>query len=142
MTTDPNVTATAPAPATPPRKPALRTPRNMRWLNFLVAAIAAVLIATMWRQFFSHSGFDMKNAWVLGMLTAVGLSSLVEAIFPDRIHLFISSWLINASGAAFLVSYAAGGERWLGLVGLGLMLLSFLIALAMTARARHVELEG
>jgi len=119
--------------------PRLRTPRNMRWLNFVVAAIAFLLIFTMWRQFFSFQGFDLKKAWVLGMLTAVGLTSIVEAVFPDRIHLFLSSWLVNASGAAFLVSYAAGGERWLGLVGLALLALSFLIALLMTMRVRSVD---
>ena len=68
------------------------------------------------------------------------LPAIVEALWPSRIHLFMSSWSLNAMAASFLVSWAAGGERWLGWAGLAMLILSFLAAAVMTAKAREIRL--
>lgn len=114
--------------------------RGVRWLNIAIAALSIVLIASLSRRFFSWTGYDLTRAWLLGMIAAMGLTAIVEAIWPSRIHLFISSWSLNTMAASFLVSWAAGGERWLGWAGLAMLLVSFLAAVVMTAKAKEIRL--
>lgn len=121
-------------------RPRVRTPRRMRWLNIVIAVLAVVLLASLSRRFFSWTGYDLTKAWLLGMIAAMGLTAIVEAIWPSRIHLFISSWSLNTMAASFLVSWAAGGERWLGWAGLAMLVVSFLAAAVMTAKAKEVRL--
>ena len=121
-------------------RPRVRTPQRMRWLNIVIAVLSVILIASLSRRFFSWTGYDLTKAWLIGMIAAMGLTAIVEALWPSRIHLFMSSWSLNAMAASFLVSWAAGGERWLGWAGLAMLILSFLAAAVMTAKAREIRL--
>ena len=121
-------------------RPRVRTPQRMRWLNIVIAVLSVILIASLSRRFFSWTGYDLTKAWLIGMIAAMGLTAIVEALWPSRIHLFMSSWSLNAMAASFLVSWAAGGERWLGWAGLAMLILSFLAAAVMPAKAREIRL--
>ena len=76
------------------------------------------------------------DSWLVGMIGTLGLSALIEAIWPEGDHALLQFWCLTTLAASALVSWAAGGEKWIGILGAVLLAISFLIAAGVSAGRR------
>lgn len=126
--------------AKPVAKPAgkirtkLETPWWVRLMRFVIAAIAAFLLFHAAKRFFAG---DLKpaDAWLIGMIGTLGMSAFVEAIWPDGNHGLLQYWCLTVLAASGLVSWAAGGDKWMGILGAIMLAVSFVIAALVSARS-------
>ena len=118
-----------------PQPKGLRHPTWVRVMRLVLAAASMFLLFEALSRV--HAGaFPMKEAWILGVFGALGFSALVEAIWPEGNHLLLQFWCLMAFAASGLVSWAAGGDKWLGIVGAALLLLGLLLAVWMSAKGK------
>ncbi len=113
----------------------IRHPAWMRVMRLLIAA-AALFMLFLTLNRFRGGGFPMKEAWILGVFGALGLSALVEAIWPEGEHLLLQFWCLMAFAASGLISWAAGGDKWLAVVSAALMLSGLLLSVWSSSRGR------
>ncbi len=62
------------------------------------------------------------------MIGILGLTALVEAIWPEGNMGLLQYWALTALAAAGLVAWAMGGAKWIGVLGLIALFAGFAIA--------------
>lgn len=107
----------------------------VRAMRFVIAAVAAALLYHAATKF-AAGYLAPTQAWLVGMIGTLGLSALVEAIWPNGNHGLLQFWCLTTLAASALVSWAAGGPVWLGTFGAVLLAISFLIAAGFSAGRR------
>lgn len=107
----------------------------VRLMRFVIAAIAAYLLYHAAVRF-REGHLNPTDTWLIGMIGTLGLSALIEAIWPEGNHGLLQFWSLTTVAASALVSWAAGGEKWLGIFGVVLLAISFLIAAGVSAGRR------
>ncbi len=107
----------------------------VRAMRFVIAGVAAVLLYHAATQFVAGH-MNPTHAWLIGMIGTLGLSALVEALWPNGNHSLLQFWCLTTLAASGLVSWAGGGEQWLGVFGAVLLAISFLIAAGFSAGRR------
>lgn len=107
----------------------------VRLMRFVIAGIAAFLVYHALIRF-QAGHLTPTDSWLIGMIATLGLSALVEAVWPNGNHGLLQFWTLTTIAASALVSWAAGGQTWLGIFGAGLLLISFLIAAGVSAGRR------
>ena len=119
--------------------PVAKAPKGIRhptWMRVMRLAVAAAALFMLFLTLnrFRGGGFPMKEAWILGVFSTLGISALVEAIWPEGNHLLLQFWCLMAFAASGLMSWAAGGGKWLGLMGAALMVLGLMLAVWSSSR--------
>lgn len=135
--TDPANT-TVNAPGGKPVGKIKRTISSAPWvrvMRLVIAAVAAYLLYHAATRFMAGH-MSPTDSWLIGMIGTLGLSALIEAIWPEGNHALLQFWCLTTLAASGLVSWAAGGEKWLGILGAVLLAISFLIAAGVSAGRR------
>ena len=106
----------------------------IRVMRIVIAAVAAFLLFHAAKRFMAG---DLKpaDAWLIGMIGTLGLSAFVEAIWPEGHHGLLQYWCLTVLAASGLVSWAAGGDKWMGILGAIMLAVSFVIAALVSARS-------
>ena len=107
----------------------------VRAMRFVIAGVAAFALYHAATRFMAGH-LSPTDSWLVAMVGTLGLSALVEAIWPEGDHSLLQYWCLTTLAASALVSWAAGGEQWLGLVGALLVAISFFIAAGFSAGRR------
>lgn len=140
MTDPANAPVNAPvnAPGAKPAGKIKRTISSAPWVRVMRLAIAAVAAFALYHaaKRFMEGHLTPTDSWLVGMIGTLGLSALIEAIWPDGNHALLQFWCLTTLAASGLVSWAAGGEKWLGILGAVLLAISFLIAAGVSAGRR------
>lgn len=110
----------------------------VRTMRFVVAAIAAFLVYHAAIRF-QAGNLAPTDSWMIAMIATLGASALVEAVWPEGDHGLLQFWTLTTISASALVSWAAGGQNWLGVIGAGLLAISFLIAAGVSAGRRAID---
>lgn len=127
-----------PGPAVKPPGKIKRTINSAPWvrvMRLVIALVAAALLYHAGTQF-AAGHMTPTNAWLIGMIATLGLSALVEAVWPEGNHGLLQFWCLTTLAASALVSWAAGGAAWLGGFGAALLAVSFIIAAGYSAGRR------
>ena len=103
-------------------------------IGVLAVGIAAQSAMLMWRGHLSPT-----EMWLVGMTGTLGLSALVEAAWPDGQHGLLQFWCLTALGASGLISWAAGGDKWLGILGAVMVGLAFALAVMSSVKGRRID---
>ncbi len=127
---------TKPAPPSGGKiKQTISAPWWVRVMRLVIAAVAAFLLYHAYLRF--HEGrLPPTDAWLAGMIGTLGLTALVEAIFPNGRHGLLQFWGMTTLAATALVAWALGGANWIGILGLVSLLASFALAVAEAAKGR------
>ena len=130
------MTNTEPTVGAKPRGKIKQTLASEPWVRAMRLIIAAVSLFLLYRIAlkFREGHLTHTDAWLVGMVGTLGLSALVEAIWPEGNHGLLQFWCLTTLAASALVSWEAGGERWLGLAGAVLFGLSFALAVLYSAK--------
>jgi hypothetical protein len=130
--------ATVPEPAPRPGGRFKQTVNSAIWVRVmrLVIAVAAAYLLYHAATRFIEGHLSPTDSWLIGMVGTLGLSALIEAIWPEGRHALLQFWCLTTLAASALVSWAAGGEKWLGTLGAVLLAISFLIAAGVSAGRR------
>lgn len=107
----------------------------VRAMRFIIAAVAAYLLYHAATRFMAGQ-LTPRDAWLVGMIGTLGLSALVEAIWPEGNHGLLQYWCLTTLAASALVTWAAGGGRMVGIIGAVMAAVSFLIAAGVSAGRR------
>ena len=102
-------------------------PTWVRVMRFVMAAVAAYALYLAVHQFMAGR-LAPTDAWLAGMIGTLGLTALVEAIWPDGNHGLLQYWSLTTLASAALVAWAMGGARWIGILGLVTLAAGFAIA--------------
>lgn len=108
----------------------------VRVMRIVIAAAAALLLFHAAKRFMAGA-LKPTDAWLVGMIGTLGLSAFVEAIWPDGNHGLLQFWCLTVLAASGLVSWASGGDKWMGILGGGMLALSFAIAVLASARLKR-----
>lgn len=128
-------------PAGTPAKPGGKIKQTIssapwvRVMRLVIAAGAGVLLYHAATRFMAGH-MSPTDSWLVGMIGTLGLSALIEAIWPEGDHALLQFWCLTTLAASALVSWAAGGEKWIGILGAVLLAISFLIAAGVSAGRR------
>ena len=111
------------------------------WVRVMRLAIAVVSAYLLYHVAIRlRSGhLTTTDSWLVGLFGTLGLSAIVEAIWPDGNHGLLQFWCLTALAASGLVTWAAGGERWLGISGAVLLAASFLLAVMSSVKGRRTN---
>ena len=104
----------------------------VRAMRFVISAIAAFLLYHAATRFMAGH-LSPRDAWLVGMIGTLGLSALIEAIWPEGDHALLQFWCLTTFAASGLVSWAAGGDMVIGIIGAVALAIGFLIAAGMSA---------
>lgn len=99
----------------------------VRAMRFIIAAVAAYLMYHAVTRFMAGT-LSPTDAWLAGMIGTLGLTALVEAIWPEGNMGLLQFWALTALAAAALVAWAMGGAKWIGILGLVALIAGFAIA--------------
>ncbi len=99
----------------------------VRAMRFIIAAVAAYLMYHAVTRFLAGQ-LSPTDAWFAGMIGILGLTALVEAIWPEGNMGLLQFWALTALASAALVAWAMGGARWIGILGLIALIAGFAIA--------------
>ncbi len=99
----------------------------VRAMRFIIAAVAAYLMYHAVSRFLAGQ-LSPTDAWFAGMIGILGLTALVEAIWPEGNMGLLQFWALTALASAALVAWAMGGARWIGILGLIALIAGFAIA--------------
>ena len=129
---------------TPAAKPGAKIKQTISsawWVRVMRLAIGALSIFLLYRMSQKLGGGRLSptDSWIVGLLGTLGLSALVEAIWPEGNHGLLQFWCLTALAASALVSWAAGGAKWLGIFGAVLLALSFVLAVMSSAKGCHTN---
>jgi hypothetical protein len=121
-----------------PRGKIKQTISSAPWVRAmrLVIAIGAGILLYHAAKRFTAGHLAPTDSWLVGMIGTLGLSALIEAIWPEGNHALLQFWCLTTLAASGLVSWAAGGDQWLGIFGAVLLAISFLIAAGVSAGRR------
>ena len=130
-----NNTNTTPAKSGGKIKQAISSEPWVRAMRFVIALVAAVLLYHAAKRFMAG---DLKptDAWLTGMIGALGLTAFVEAMWPEGDHRLLQFWGLTTLAASALVAWAMGGEKWIGILGAVTLAISFFIAAGYSAGRR------
>lgn len=126
---------------TPGAKPAgkirakLETPWWVRVMRFVIAAISAYVLYQVAMRIRSGN-MSATESWVIGLFGTLGLSALVEAIWPEGNHGLLQFWCLTALAASGIASWVAGGDKFIGILGAVMMGLSFVLAALSSMKGR------
>ena len=107
----------------------------VRAMRFIIAAVAAYLMYHAVTRFMAGQ-LSPTDAWFAGMIGTLGLTALVEAIWPEGNMGLLQFWALTALASAALVAWAMGGERWIGILGLIALVAGFVIAAMEASKGR------
>ena len=107
----------------------------VRAMRFIIATVAAFLLYHAATRF-AGGHLTPRDAWLVGLIGTLGLSALVEAIWPEGHHGLLQFWCLTTLAASALVSWAAGGDQVVGVIGAIMTAVSFLIAAGVSAGRR------
>jgi hypothetical protein len=130
------------ADATSGAKPAgkirqtIETPVWIRVMRFVIAAVSAYMLYHVAMRF-RDGHLSATDSWLIGLFGTLGLSALVEAIWPEGNHGLLQFWCLTALAASGLASWAAGGDTWIGGFATVMMAASFLLAAMSSAKGRR-----
>lgn len=113
----------------------IETPWWVRVMRFIIAAVSAYMLYHVALRLKSGH-MSATDSWVVGLFGTLGLSALVEAIWPEGNHGLLQFWCLTALAASAIASWAAGGEKWIGLMGAIMMGLSFVLAVMSSVNSR------
>ena len=113
----------------------IATPWWVRAMRFFIAAVSAYMLYHVALRLRSGH-MSVTDSWVVGLFGTLGLSALVEAFWPDGNHGLLQYWCLTVLAASGIASWAAGGDKWIGLLGAIMMGLSFVLAVVMSANSR------
>jgi hypothetical protein len=99
----------------------------VRAMRLIIAVVAAYLMYHAVTRFMAGQ-LPPTDAWLAGMIGTLGLTALVEAIWPEGNHGLMQYWALTALAAAALVAWAMGGAKWIGILGLIALFAGFAIA--------------
>ncbi len=99
----------------------------VRAMRLIIAAVAAFLMYHAITRFLAGQ-LSPADAWFAGMIGILGLTALVEAIWPEGNMGLLQYWALTALAAAGLVAWAMGGAKWIGVLGLIALIAGFAIA--------------
>lgn len=99
----------------------------VRAMRFIIAAVAAYLMYHAATRFMAGQ-LSPTDAWFAGMIGILGLTALVEAIWPEGNMGLLQFWALTALASAALVAWAMGGAKWIGILGLIALIAGFAIA--------------
>ena len=99
----------------------------VRAMRFIIAAVAAYLMYHAVARFLAGQ-LPATDTWFAGMIGILGLTALVEAIWPEGNMGLLQYWALTALAAAALVAWAMGGAKWIGILGLVALIAGFAIA--------------
>lgn len=116
----------------------IETPWWVRAMRFFVAAVSAYMLYHVAMRFQSGH-LSATDSWLVGLFGTLGLSALVEAIWPDGNHGLLQFWCLTALAASGLASWAAGGDKWIGGLATIMMAVSFLLAVLYSAKGRRTD---
>ncbi len=105
----------------------------VRAMRFIIAAVSVYLLYHIALRF-GEGRMNPTDSWLIAMVGTLGLSALVEAIWPDGNHGLLQFWCLTTLAAAALVSWVAGGAQWLGIAGAALFAISFALAVMSSAK--------
>jgi hypothetical protein len=113
----------------------IETPWWVRVMRFVIAAVSAyVLFQVAMRIRSGH--MSATESWVIGLFGTLGLSALVEAIWPEGNHGLLQFWCLTALAASGIASWVAGGDKFIGILGAVMMGLSFVLAALSSMKER------
>ena len=107
----------------------------VRAMRFIIAAVAAYLLYHAAMRFRSGN-LSPTDAWLAGMIGTLGLTALVEAIWPEGNHGLLQYWALTTLASAALVAWAMGGQTWIGLLGLVTLIAGFALAAMEAAKGK------
>jgi len=107
----------------------------IRAMRFIIAAVAAYLLYHAAMRF-RAGNLSPTDTWLAGMIGTLGLTALVEAIWPEGNHGLLQYWGLTTLAASALVAWAMGGQTWIGILGLITLVAGFAIAAIDAARGR------
>ena len=103
--------------------------------SLLIAAVALVLLYSAGRKIWGgHIPAD--RLWIVAAIGTLGLSALIEAIWPEGNHGLLQFWCLTVLAASAIVSWIFGAPKALGILGLVLFAVSFVIAVWFSANTR------
>jgi hypothetical protein len=101
--------------------------QGLRLLRLAMGAIALFVLFKAW-QLLMAGQLPVSTAFIAGTFGVLGLSALVEAIWPDGDLGLIHFWMLTAVGATGVAAWAGGGKPWMGALGIFGLILSFAFA--------------
>ena len=107
----------------------------VRAMRLIIAAVAAYLMYHAVTRFLAGQ-LSPTDAWLAGMIGILGLTALVEAIWPEGNMGLLQFWALTALASAALVAWAMGGARWIGILGLVALVAGFAIAAMEAAKGK------
>lgn len=107
----------------------------VRAMRIIIAAVAAVLLYHAAHRFMAGK-LSPTDAWLAGMIGTLGLTALVEAIWPEGNHGLLQYWGLTTLASAALVAWAMGGATWIGILGLITLIGGFVVAALESAKGR------
>ena len=108
-------------------KQTISSPMWVRVMRIVIAAIAGVALYHAAMQLLAGK-LSPTDAWFAGTLGTLGLTALVEAIWPNGNHGLLQFWAMTALAASAMVAWAMGGATWVGLLGLMMTIFGFGLA--------------
>ena len=114
-------------------KEKISSPMWVRVMRIVIAAIAGILLYHAIAQFMAGK-LAPTDAWLAGMIGTLGLTALVEAIWPNGNHGLLQYWGLTALASSALVAWAMGGAKWIGILGLLTLVTGFAIAVLEAAK--------
>jgi hypothetical protein len=128
--------------ATPVAKPTgkiratMETPWWVRVMRFIIAAVSAYMLFNVAMRL-KAGHMSSTESWVIGLFGTLGLSALVEAIWPEGNHGLLQFWCLTVLAASGIASWVAGGDKWIGMFGAAMLAVSFLLALMSSMKGRR-----
>ena len=114
----------------------METPWWVRLMRFAIAVVSAYMLYHVALRLKSGH-MSATDSWIVGLFGTLGLSALVEAIWPDGNHGLLQFWCLTALAASGIATWVAGGDKLIGMFGAAMMAVSFLLALMSSMKGRR-----
>ena len=110
-------------------------PTWVRVMRFFIAAFAAFMLYHVAMRI-KAGHMPPSESWLVGLCGAIGLSALVEAMWPEGNHGLLQFWLLTLLAASGVATWFAGGDQWIGIISAIILAISFVLAVLYSATSR------